>query len=328
MIFFRVPMRVSFLGGGSDLPAFYRHENGFVVSAAIKKYIYITVNTPFDNIVKLHYSKDEIVKNTKDLKHDLARSILTLYDVQNHIEISSISDLPASGTGMGSSSSYCVGLLAALRSYLNLQPYDKLDLAEEACKIELQELQKPIGKQDQYIAAYGGMRSFEFLSNETVKIGQYENQNDFMKDLESNLVLLYTGVTRSADPILTEQSKNTTESKSTRNIIGEVVSLAKQLDMQFKSHRFDELAALLHESWKLKKLYAPSITNPILEDLYNKAIQFGAQGGKLLGAGGGGFFLLVADPDVQNYLKLKMPENKFIPISFDFQGSTLLHKSN
>ena len=327
MIFCRAPMRVSFLGGGSDLPEYYSEKPGFVVTAAIQKYIYITVNTSFEDVVKLHYSTNETVESVDLLKHDLARTLLTNYSIKRKIEISSISDLPASGTGMGSSSSYCVGLIAALHRYKTNTDLKPEDLAKLACDIEIRQLQKPIGKQDQYISAYGGVKSFEFLSNDKVVVNKYDLKTDFFEDLSKHLLLMYTGITRSADKILHIQAANTKNNHDTKKIIGDVVCLAKTLDENFRKEKHAVMGDLLDEAWELKKQYATTVSQDGLDYMYTMAKEAGAIGGKLLGAGGGGFFLLYAEPDAHKNIISKMHQYKFYNVYFAKNGCEILFDS-
>jgi len=327
MIFSRAPMRISFLGGGSDLQEFYSEENGFVVSAAIQKYIYLTANTSFEDVVKLHYSNNETVESVDLLKHDLARTVLNNYHIKRKIELSSISDLPASGTGMGSSSSYCVALIAALHRYRNHANLKAEDLAKIACDVEIRQLQKPIGKQDQYIAAYGGIKSFEFMQNEKVIVNSYSFQQDFVPDLENHLLLMYTGITRSADKILHLQSNNTKNNKETKKTIKEVIKLAKTLDDNLKNSSHKQMGELLDEAWELKKSYAHTVSHEDLDNMYKMAKEAGADGGKLLGAGGGGFFLLYVQPDLHKNLISKMHQFRFYNVKFAMTGCEILFDS-
>ena len=320
-------MRVSFLGGGSDLPEYYLEQPGFVVTAAIQKYIYLTVNTSFEDVVKLHYSNNETVESVDLLKHDLARTVLTNYSIKRRIEISSISDLPASGTGMGSSSSYCNALISALHRYKNNADLRPEDLAKLACDVEIRQLGKPIGKQDQYISAYGGIKSFEFLSNEKVQVNKYNLDTGFFEDLQEHLLLLYTGITRSADKILHLQASNTKNSPETKKIISEVVKLARILDDNFKKEKHSIMGELLDEAWELKKYYASTVTQEGLDYMYSMAKDAGAQGGKLLGAGGGGFFLLYAEPDAHKNIISKMHQYRFYKVAFAPNGCEILFDS-
>lgn len=327
MIFCRAPMRVSFLGGGSDLPEYYLEQPGFVVTAAIKKYIYLTVNTSFEDVVKLHYSNNETVESVDLLKHDLARTLLLNYSIKRKIEISSISDLPASGTGMGSSSSYCVGLIAALHRYKNQTDLKAEDLAKMACDVEIRQLQKPIGKQDQYISAYGGVKSLEFLPNDKVIVHNYDLKKEFFEDLSKHLLLVYTGITRSADKILHIQAANTRNRSDTKKTITDVVGLAKILDENFRKEKHSIMGELLDEAWDLKKQYAPTVTQEGLDYMYKMAKDAGAIGGKLLGAGGGGFFLLYAEPDAHKNIISKMHQYRFYSVSFASNGCEVLFDS-
>jgi D-glycero-alpha-D-manno-heptose-7-phosphate kinase len=324
MIITRTPLRISFAGGGSDLPAFYEQELGAVVSTAIDKYIYITVNPKFDHKIRASYSITEIVDTIDDLKHELIREALYLLDVKQGIEITSISDIPSQGTGLGSSSSYTVGLLNALYAHCGHMAGAER-LADEACHIELDRCRKPIGKQDQYIAAYGGLQYIRFNPDGSVFTDPIMCSPVTRKRLQTRLLLLYTGLTRSADNILTEQSRETRVNEAKRNSLRRMVSLADQLCEALGRDDIDAFGEILHTGWLEKRKLATNISNSNIDDWYERARTAGAIGGKLLGAGGGGFLLLYADPAQHTDICRALPELRPIPFHFCPQGSKVIY---
>lgn len=323
MIISKTPLRISFAGGGSDLAAFYRQEPGAVVSTAINKYIYITVNQKFDHKIRASYSVTEIVDTVGELKHELIRESLRLLNVQGRIEITSISDIPSSGTGLGSSSTYTVGLLNALHAYLGHHA-DPKRLAEEACRIEIDVCGKPIGKQDQYIAAYGGLQSIRFNPDETVSVDPIIFSPRLKRDLQDWLLMLYTGRTRSANEILAEQAQSTQSDVEKRNTLRRMVQLAHRLRESLIREDIESFGEILHENWMEKRKLAKGISSPEIDDWYRRARRAGALGGKILGAGGGGFLLLHAPPDTHPRILHALPELEAIDVRFEPQGSKII----
>lgn len=324
MIITRTPLRISFAGGGTDLPAFYRQEAGAVVSTAINKYIYITVNRKFDHKIRVSYSETEIVDSVDDLKHDLIRESLRLVGIDGGIEITSISDIPSQGTGLGSSSSYTVGLLNALYAYKG-QLVGAERLAREACHIEIEVCRKPIGKQDQYIAAYGGLKFIEFLPDESVVVTPLLRERHAREELQNHLLLLYTGLTRSADSILAEQARNTADSAQTRARLQTLRALADRVHEALCCGDLREFGRCLHENWSAKRQLAAGISNSQIDCWYDTAMAHGAWGGKLLGAGGGGFLLFVAPPERHPPIIAALPQLKPVHIHLESQGSRIIY---
>jgi len=322
MIISRTPLRVSFVGGGSDLPAFYRDQEGAVVSSAIGKYIYITVNQKFDQMIRASYSITEIVESVDQLKHELIREALRLTGIDSGIEITSISDIPSQGTGLGSSSTYTVGLLNALSAYQGRHVNAEL-LASQACEIEIERCGKPIGKQDQYIAAYGGLQFIRFQPDGTVFVDPVTCLPETKQKLECNLLMLYTGLTRSTDVILEEQSRNM-QQRQYKGIVVRLARLAYELFDVLTSDRLDEFGEVLHLSWQLKRQLASGISNSSIDTWYESARAHGAIGGKILGAGGGGFLLLYAPVERHAEICRALPE--LMPVAFKFapQGSKII----
>ena len=321
MIVSRTPLRISFVGGGSDLASYYKQEPGAVISTAINKYIYIVVNSKFDDKIRASYSVTEIVDNVDELKHELIRESLKFVNIPHGIEITSISDIPSQGTGLGSSSTYTVGLLNAL--YGHLGKYRGAEqLAKEACQIEIEKCNKPIGKQDQYIAAYGGLQFIQFNSDESVNINPIICAPEIKMELQKRLLLLYTGITRSSDQVLTEQKLNT---ENNRTFLQEIVGLTNEFREAIYLNDLDRIGKILHYGWLKKKKLANGISNLKIDAWYETALENGAIGGKILGAGGGGFLLLFAPPEKFNNIINALPELRPIPFEFEPQGSKIIY---
>jgi D-glycero-alpha-D-manno-heptose-7-phosphate kinase len=321
MIVSKTPFRISFFGGGSDLPSFYNQSTGMVVSATIDKYLYISLNKKFDDSIRLSYSVTENVNNVEELKHDIVRHTLKYFDITKGIELASISDLPSNGTGMGASSAFAVGLIKALESYKFKNDYlHKSSLAELACQIEIDHCKKPIGKQDQYACAFGGFNAHSFdpsvVSTENLFI-----DHDTINFLEQNLILLHTAKGRSADDILRNQSKRMSDNNKSFENVQEMVQLAKQFKNDLLKKDLKFFGEMLDYSWQLKKEVSDDISSLEINEMYEEAKLCGATGGKILGAGGGGFMLLYANQKVQQKIKEKFFKNKPFNFKFDFNGS-------
>ena len=290
MIISQTPYRVSFAGGGTDLPAYYRREFGAVLSVTIDQHIYVTLHRRFESTIRVSYSHTEVARTIDDVKHELVREAMRLVEIDEPLEVTTIGDVP-SGTGMGSSSSLTVGLLTALYGYQHRIVSPKL-LAERACRIEIDILNKPIGRQDQYAAAFGGLNYFRFNPDDTVDVEPVPCRAETLAELEQRALLLYTGQTRDANLIL-EQQSNIAEDRfdvfrAMRDLADEMRhALAGEGDL-------DRFASLLHEGWELKRSLGCGISNDQINEWYAVARRAGAVGGKLLGAGGGGFVLLIA----------------------------------
>ena len=323
MIITRTPLRISFAGGGSDLPAFYENEQGAVVSTAIDKYIYITVNPKFDHKIRASYSITEIVDAVDQLKHELIREALHMLEINQGIEITSISDIPSDGTGLGSSSSYTVGLLNALYAYRGHMAGAER-LGREACYIELDRCGKPIGKQDQYIAAYGGLQYIRFNPDGTVFADPIICGPEVRQQLQDSMLLLYTGMTRKADDILSEQSRNTRAEEDKRALLRRLVELAADLREALSRGNVDCVGEILHAGWLEKRKLAGGISNAQIDSWYERARAAGAIGGKILGAGGGGFLLCYAPLERHQEICRALPELRPIPFHFSPQGSRVI----
>lgn len=324
MIISRTPLRVSFVGGGSDLPAFYLHQPGAVVSTAIDKYIYITVNKKFDRKLRVSYSVTEMVDHVWEVKHELVRNGLHMVGIDGGIEITSISDIPSQGTGLGSSSTYTVGLLNALYAYTG-QAVGAERLASEACEIEINRCAKPIGKQDQYIAAYGGMQYIQFNSDGSVFVDPIICKPETKHLLNQRLLMLYTGITRSTDGILKEQSANTQSDDDKRRTLAKMVDMAGEARDALQRNDLDGFGDVLHHNWLLKQSLASGISSDRINEWYELARKRGALGGKILGAGGGGFLLLYAPPERHHAIMAALPELRSTSIQFEPQGSKIIY---
>ncbi|MCH3903712.1 MAG: GHMP kinase [Limosilactobacillus oris] len=302
MIITRTPLRISFTGGGTDLPAYYENGYGAVVSTAINKFVYITVNKRFDNTIRLSYSKTEIVNNINELQHDIAKACLNMVGITGGVEITSIADIP-SGTGLGSSSSFTVGLLNALYTYVG-EHLSADELAKKACEIEIDILHHPIGKQDQYAAAVGGINYFSFERYGAVKREKINLSDADIQLMNQKLMMFYTGIRRSADNILEKQSE---ETKNKLPVLDFMKNQANEMKIHLKKKGFDEtFAEMLDAGWQKKKSITSGISNQEIDELYERALQAGALGGKLLGAGGGGFILLYCDEQYQQDVRKAM----------------------
>lgn len=322
MIISRTPFRISFAGGGSDLPSFYRKEPGAVVSTTIDKYMYIALHPFFDkNKIQLKYSKTELVDAIDDIKHPIFREVLSHYNLTG-IDLNSIADIP-SGTGLGSSSSFTVGLINVIKAYLN-RAVSAESLAELACDVEMNKVGSPIGKQDQYAAAYGGLNFITFYGDETVNVEKIIMQPDKKKELQDNLLMIYVGGNHDAGTILTNQQKISNESaafKRQRLMVEQAFQLKKMLE----DNTIDDFGRYLHEGWMMKKTLAHGISTDHIDEIYNKGIKAGALGGKLLGAGGAGFILFYCPREKQESFRDTMRDLYEMKFTFDSNGSKIIY---
>lgn len=323
MIISRTPLRMSFAGGGSDLPAYYREFGGAVVSTAIDQYVYVNVNKKFDDGIRVGYSKNEEVSSAKEIAHPLVRSALEYLQIPGGVEITTIADIPSSGTGLGSSSSFTVGLLHALHEY-RCKTVDAKTLAQEACHIEIDLCKEPIGKQDQYAAAFGGFNLIEFHPNETVTVNQIQCQAQTLQTLQENLLVLYTGKTRSASTLLKEQSAEMARSEQKQKTMHQMVQLARDLSNELAANRLDAMGEILRAGWMLKKSLVPGISESEIDGWYEAGMAAGAQGGKILGAGAGGFLLFYAPKERHFAITRALSGLKQVPMAFDRLGSQII----
>ena len=325
MIITRTPFRITLGGGGTDLPSYYAKYGGFIFSAAINKYMFVDVNRPAaDDLIRLKYSESETVESVDQVRHILAREILRSSGIDKNIEISSVADIPA-GTGLGSSSCYAVGLLHAIhtlqRGYVTLA-----DLAEEDFKIEAEILHRPIGKQDPYLAAFGGLTVLDIAKDGTVKVRKANVSMEVADELNRNLLVFFTGKTRSADDILMEQSKGAGEErKEVVDSMHYIKELGYQILEAAESGNIDAIGKKFHDHWEHKKKISTKMTNPEFDRIYAAALENGALGGKISGAGGGGFFTFYVPGDQRRFREtmkgLGLREMRY---RFDFEGSKVL----
>jgi D-glycero-alpha-D-manno-heptose-7-phosphate kinase len=326
MIITRSPMRISLGGGGTDLPSYYREHGGFLIAAAIDKYVYINVHRRFVDGFLLKYSQLEEAATIEEIKHPIIREALKLASVQErNLEITSMADIPA-GTGLGSSGSFTTALLKALHA-LRKNLVHPAELAEQACNIELEKLREPVGKQDQYIAAYGGITCFNFMPDERVEARALKVSEETLYNLEDNLLLFFTGYARSASKILKEQDdKSKQADKSMIENLHFVKELGQQSQAALQSDNLHEFARLMDIHWQRKKERSRSMSNQDINAWYDCAMANGALGGKIIGAGGGGFLLFYARDKIR--LRHAMRERGLTEVRFrfDFEGTKILNQ--
>lgn len=326
MIVVRTPFRIPIGGGGTDLPAYYTKYGAYLVTGAINKYMYININVAASvKKIKINYSEVEIVDDVKEIKHDIVRETLSHLNFNSKIEISSMADASA-GTGLGSSSAYTVGLLNGMNALLH-RHLSKLELAEEACEIEINKLSKPIGKQDQYASALGGIFSMRISKEGKVDVKQLCINKDILKDLEYRLLMFYTNIQRDANEILGEQ---TMKAKNDEEAIIESMHLIKdigqKIELSLQEGDLDTYGTLIHEHWLAKKKISNKMSSTMIDSWYDLAMKNGALGGKIMGAGGGGFFLFCVRNDQRRNL-INTLENaglNYMDMTFDFDGSKVL----
>jgi len=323
MIISKTPLRMSFVGGGSDLPVFYRKYGGAVVSTAINKFVYVTVNQKFDDRIRLSYSKTEDAKSAEKIKHPLVREALQMLGVRGGVEITSIADIPAKGTGLGSSSSFTVGLLNALHAFANRYASAE-KLAQESCTIEIERCGEPIGKQDQYAAAFGGFNLIQFNSDDSVSVEPIICKRETIRQLQENIVVFYTGITRSASALLKTQSASMASDKAKQKAMKRMVELAHALKTELQKNNLEAFGEIIHENWELKRSLTAGVSNSTIDDWYDRARKAGAVGGRLLGAGSGGFLMVYAPRDRHESLAHKLPELRRVDFRFEPQGSKII----
>lgn len=317
MLLSRAPVRFSLGGGGTDLPSYSSQHGGYLVAAAIDKYVFVSANRRFYDNIRLAYSKTEIVDNVDQIEHRIFAASLRHTGITKGIELVSVSDVP-SNSGLGSSSSFTVALLNALRTYRRDFLSSK-ELAEEACKIEIDILREPIGKQDQYIAAFGGITAFTFHPNGEVDVERVPIEPYVIEQLEQNLMVFYSGVTRSASAVLKEQGATITQNKDDAvERMHRIKAIGHETYRLLTRGEIDTYGELLHEHWENKRRLASSMSDPTLDEHYEAARRAGAIGGKLMGAGGGGFFLFYSPPAARRGLYDAMVKRGLKPFPFHF----------
>jgi len=318
MILVKSPLRLSFFGGGSDIESFYSEHGGACLSTTIDKYIYIAANRPrpLHDVLKIVYSVIEQVENVNEIKHDIVRETLKYFNINNRFELSTFADIPVKGTGLGSSSTFAVGLINACCALTKI-PFTQYQIAEIACKVEIELCKQPIGKQDQYAAAFGGLREYRFEKNGSVYVTNMEHAiaPNTVRNLENNLMLFYTGVSRSASDIL----KNQFTSKESKTHTSQLVALVKDAQFELINNRVDNFGKLLDIGWMLKKQTNPQTTNQQIDRAYDIAKHCGALGGKIAGAGGGGYLLLYCQPQYRADVATALTEYGYKQFDFKFE---------
>ena len=320
MIISQTPLRISFVGGGTDLKSFYYREDGMVLSTAIDKYVYVIVKERFDDKIYINYSVKEIVDNVSQIKHQLVRESMKKVGIEKGVEITTLADIPSEGSGLGSSSTVTVGLLNALYNYVGKQVTLE-QIAREACEIEIDICRKPIGKQDQYVAAYGGLNKITFHPDESVSVDKVPLFNKDLILLGSRLLLFFTNKTRKSDAILKKQKKTTGDKRA---ILRRMKDFVPKLESSLKRSKFTMLGKLLHENWLLKKSLVGSISNPEINKMYKSAMDAGALGGKICGAGGGGFLLIYVPKGKQDRVREALSDYRELHFMLDSFGSRII----
>ena len=325
MIITRTPFRITLGGGGTDLPSYYSKYGGFIFAASINKYMFINLNRPVvDDLVRVKYSKTEIVNHRDELQHDIAREAMCMMDIERAIEVISMADVP-SGTGLGSSSCYAVGILNGLhtmkRDYVSLR-----EIAEEACEIEINKLGKPIGKQDQYMAAFGGLTVLDIGKDGAVKVKKADVSGTTIMDLSRNLLIFYTNTSRDANEILSEQSRGAREEK--KDVV-ESMHYIKDLGYKIleaaETGNISVIGLMFDQHWQYKKKISTKMTNPRFDKIYEIAKANGALGGKISGAGGGGFFLFYVEEKQGKFREeMKKLDLREMRYRFDFEGTKVI----
>ncbi|TFB13949.1 GHMP kinase [Candidatus Marinimicrobia bacterium MT.SAG.4] len=321
MIISQTPLRISFVGGGTDLKEYWEAEEGKVLSSAIDKYVYVIIKQRFDDMIYLNYSEKVITDDIYKIPHDLIRESMIKTGINEGVEITTLADIPSEGSGLGSSSSITVGLLNAMYAYTGEQVTAER-LAQEACEIEIDILKKPMGKQDQYIAAFGGLREIIFRRDGTVDINKISISNSKKLHFGSNMLLFYTNITRKSDTILTQQKNNIPENLDVLEKLKSYVPVVKNiLENGLPLSKF---GYTLNDAWMEKCKLSDKITNDVIDNMYKKAISTGALGGKISGAGGGGFLLLYIPRENQNLVREELSEFKELPFMLESDGSKII----
>jgi D-glycero-alpha-D-manno-heptose-7-phosphate kinase len=321
MIITQTPLRIGLLGGGTDLPDYYREHGGRVLNCAIDKYIYVIVKQRFDDDIYVNYSKKEIVSRVEDLEHELVREAMWMTGVMNGVEITTLADIPsAGGSGLGSSSAVTVGLLHALFAYRGRQVTAE-ELADRACAIEIDRCGKPIGKQDQYIAAYGGIRDIRFGPGDQVMADDLDLPLVIRRDLQRHIMLFYTGVTRSANSILAEQTANIKTSSDQLDLLCDLAGIATD---RLRSGDVEAVGEAMRKGWEAKRQLATGISNAQVDDAVDRALGAGAIGAKLTGAGGGGFLLVMCPVERQRAVRESLADMRELPVKLDRLGSRVV----
>jgi len=316
----QTPLRVGLVGGGTDLPAYYREHGGRVLNAAIDKYVYVIVKQRFDDDIYVNYSKKEVVSRVEDIEHELVREAMHMTGVRSGVEITTLADIPSAGSGLGSSSSVTVGLLHALFAYQGHQPSAD-ELAERACAIEIDRCHKPIGKQDQYVAAFGGVCDINFGPGDRVLVDKISMSPQLRRRVQSELLLFFTGITRSANAILSEQKANIS---GRLQQLGQLRDLAGEAAHGLREGDVNALGFALTKSWQAKRMLATGVSNAEIDEAVEAALSAGATGAKVTGAGGGGFLLVVCPLEAQRAVRDRLTHMRELPIRVEPLGSRVI----
>lgn len=320
MIVTQTPLRLSFFGGGTDFPDYYRLDGGAVLTTAIDKYVYVIVKERFDDDIYINYSIKEIVQSVDAVRHDLVREAMRITGVDRGVEITTLADVPSTGTGLGSSAAVTVGLLHALHTYCG-RLVDARTLAEQACRIELEILDRPIGKQDQYIAAFGGLRAIDFRPDEAVDVERAQASPATTRRLQDRLLVFFTGRTRSAAAILDHQQQRIQQSRTDLDRLKACAHEARDLLIR---GRLGEFGRLLDTAWRHKKTLAEGVSDAAIDEMYSRARAAGALGGKIAGAGGGGFLVFYVSPSRQDDVRRALAPLRELPVAFDPGGARVV----
>jgi D-glycero-alpha-D-manno-heptose-7-phosphate kinase len=320
LIITQTPLRISFFGGGTDFREYFRLEEGCVLSSAIDRYVFVIIKRRFDDKLRVGYTKTELVDRVDEIQHDLVRECLRKTGIRKRVEIATMADIPSSGSGMGSSSAVTVGLLNAMYHYLG-EPRDPETLAREACEIELETLKKPIGMQDQFIAAHGGQRFIRFCPDGQILLEPLKLEDDHRRRLNQSLMLFYTNIPRKAETVLSEQVSRMNGNGAILREMRELAFTGRQL---IENRCFDEFGLLLHKGFELKKRLAARISNTTIDDMYEAARRAGALGGKIVGAGGGGFLLIYSPPHRQEDVRAALRNAPELPFRLEPFGTKVI----
>lgn len=320
MIVTQTPLRISFFGGGTDFPDYYRADGGAVLTTAIDKYVYVIVKERFDDDIYINYSIKEIVQSVDEIRHDLVREAMRITGVDRGVEITTLADVPSTGTGLGSSAAVTVGLLHALYTYRGRLVNASL-LAEEACRIELEVLDRPVGKQDQYISAFGGLCAIEFRPCDAIDVVHVRAAPSTRRCLQDRLLVFFTGRTRSSAAILDHQQRRIEQSRSD---LDQLKRCAREATDLLVSGRLDEFGELLDSAWHHKKSLAEGVSDSVIDDLYAQARAAGALGGKIAGAGGGGFLVFYVPPPRQDDVRHALHALRELPVAFAPGGARVV----
>jgi D-glycero-alpha-D-manno-heptose-7-phosphate kinase len=323
MIISRTPLRMSFVGGGSDMAVFYREHGGAVLSTAIDKYVYVNVNRKFDGGTRIAYSKNEEVASVAEIEHRLVRATFEELGVTGGVEIATIADIPSRGTGLGSSSSFTVGLINALTAYQG-RHVSADELGRMSSEIEIERCGEPIGKQDQYAAAFGGFNLIEFRRDDSVVVTPVIIQRDQRELLESRIIIFYTGITRSASDILKDQTAGVANEQTKRDTLSRMVELTFKLHKDLSQGSLGSFGHILHENWELKKSLTSRVSTCDIDNWYDQARAAGAEGGKLLGAGSGGFMMFYAPEDTHDRIAERLHFLRRVKFKFEPLGSRII----